>query len=75
VCHKKKYKNKFRFVLVLNQLVFFIDAYSTAKFLFEQGSHRVPDFEIISQNGKMMNELIFYLQFRFYVQCKIIVRI
>lgn len=47
----------FRF-FVLNQLVFFlIDAYSTAKFLFEQGSHRVPDIEIISQNGKMMNEL------------------
>lgn len=30
----------------------FVDAYSSAKFLFEQALYPVPGIEIISQNGK-----------------------
>ncbi len=29
-----------------------LDAYSTAKFLFEQASYPVPEIEILSHNGK-----------------------
>jgi len=32
--------------------VSYIDAYSTAKFLFEQASYKVPGIEISSHNGK-----------------------
>jgi len=31
----------------------YIDAYSTAKFLFEQASETVPEIEISSHNGKI----------------------
>jgi hypothetical protein len=33
-------------------LDYYIDAYSTAKFLFEKASYPVPEIEILSHNGK-----------------------
>ena len=48
-----------------------VDAYATAKHLFERASHRVPNIEIESHNGKGIVQQLVHLLFHDRFQCKI----